>query len=984
MDDRKKRIQTCNLNKTFAKDEGQPEKENLPLVSCIMPTADRPRFVPGAIGCFLRQSYLNKELIIVDDGEKSVEHLIPKDSGIHYIRLTKKHTIGVKRNIACGQARGEIIAHFDDDDWSAPWRLDYQVHHLSRKTADICGLARVYFFDPERVAAWEYCYPVHHRPWIAGGSFAYTKAFWEGHSFRDKNIGEDAWFMWDHPVPRLLTLLNNWFFVACVHSGNTSPKRTGSDLWVQVPVSTIITIMGNIWHLEDGVIQALPDLVSGEPDSFKSPKKALQKTNPLVAVSIPYFGCRAFLRRAVTSILVQTYSNLVLVVVNDGDKAPWEVLADIDDPRLHLFDLPRNHGRYFADALVLNAVEADYFLIQDADDWSEPDRVAVLVDEIQKTDALGVISPNWVHRGEANTGLVEQPRNLGKPLTPMLEHRFNHFGLFSRDWLLAIGGYYGGFSIGYDTLLMAFLGMVGTIVCTDRPLYHRTMRKESLTSAPATGHRSKKRARVRQCLQQLYGEAFGYYQLHCRGEIDREKLCQKISAICTGQILSEQKTQLKAASGQLHQLMTRQVISKESGPAQTFILDEKLLAANPGWVMDRPSMDALRERLISLKPKKILEVGSGISTLVLADYCVRHGATLTSLEHDSAHYRHTCGMLQKFGLDHVVDLTLAPIKQFDFPNGGSYHWYDLVPDKKFDYVLVDGPPMKYGREAAFFWVQPHLSSSWELFLHDGLRDHEANCVKLWQKHFPNLVVELDPVGKGYFKVSGSWEAGSLSNRKDFSRIGITLLTGGRPDLLKRTVDSLQDSWGQLLKLSKVCVLINGKDSESSAYVRSLPFVDRILENTREVLSIGTATSMLMEEITRFNDIDTILHLEDDWGFTSSDPEWLFRGLNILKHHPGVGQIRLRHCDEKVLPYHMITRKPIVWQQQCGFRVAKSAHFTFNPFLMRVVDLPEIFPCASEEEAQKKFLITGMATVQLVKGVFCHLGDQNSLRSKLGR
>jgi len=102
--------------------------ENHPLVSCIMPTYNRRAFVPQAIAYFLRQDYANKELIIVDDGIDAVGDLVPADQHIRYIRLSQKTTLGVKRNIACEQARGTIIAHWDDDDWHAPHRLRYQVH----------------------------------------------------------------------------------------------------------------------------------------------------------------------------------------------------------------------------------------------------------------------------------------------------------------------------------------------------------------------------------------------------------------------------------------------------------------------------------------------------------------------------------------------------------------------------------------------------------------------------------------------------------------------------------------------------------------------------------------------------------------------------------------------------------------------------------------------------------------------------------------
>src|ERR1700692_1505713 len=96
-----------------------------------------------------------------------------------------------------------------------------------------------------------------------------------------------------------------------------------------------------------------------------------------IVACIPYYDCRRYVRRAVLSLLSQTHSNITVVVVNDGDpKSPWSELADIRDPRLVRFDMTANHGPYFASAVVLNATTAPYFLVQDADDWSTPDRAA--------------------------------------------------------------------------------------------------------------------------------------------------------------------------------------------------------------------------------------------------------------------------------------------------------------------------------------------------------------------------------------------------------------------------------------------------------------------------------------------------------------------------------------------------------------------------------------------------------------------------------
>jgi hypothetical protein len=145
---------------------------------------------------------------------------------------------------------------------------------------------------------------------------------------------------------------------------------------------------------------------------------------------------------------------------------------------------------------------------------------------------------------------------------------------------------------------------------------------------------------------------------------------------------------------------------------------------------------ALVDRLEAAPPDRMLELGSGNSTIILGDYAARTGRLLVSLEHDASCYMDTTRLLRSFGLQGHVDLRLAPLKQTTCADGGTYPCYDTQLDGTFDFVLVDGPPaLKFGRQATFFWVYEHLSPGWELWLDDGYREHERQCVQLWQSHF---------------------------------------------------------------------------------------------------------------------------------------------------------------------------------------------------------------------------------------------------------
>jgi len=203
-----------------------------PLVSCIMPTANRRAFVPNAIRYFLRQDYANRELIILDDGSDPVSDLIPNDPRIRYIRMQERRTMGAKHNLGCEHARGEIIAHWDDDDWFADWRLSYQVSELLKHPPlTLAGLSKIFFYRPVDHRAWEYVYPSTQRPWVCGSTFCYRKEFWIRHSFPDMNEGADTVFVWGLTNANVVSLANSQWLVGIVHSTNTSPKRTDDPAW---------------------------------------------------------------------------------------------------------------------------------------------------------------------------------------------------------------------------------------------------------------------------------------------------------------------------------------------------------------------------------------------------------------------------------------------------------------------------------------------------------------------------------------------------------------------------------------------------------------------------------------------------------------------------------------------------------------------------------------------------------------------------------
>lgn len=196
---------------------------------------------------------------------------------------------------------------------------------------------------------------------------------------------------------------------------------------------------------------------------------------PLLTVSLPTYNC-VETKRAADSILEQTFRDLVLVVVNDGGEQP-----DLPtDPRLVYFPLEQNRGRYYCDAVTLEACDTEWFTVHDADDWSEPSRYEHML-------ALAG-SHNVVTGGLLNYDMRNSFRHPAPPLRRgdpnRIQHLWHMSALYRTETLRGLIA--PSFRVGYDTLLANFLSITADVAFDDALLYHRVRRMGSLTTDPRT------------------------------------------------------------------------------------------------------------------------------------------------------------------------------------------------------------------------------------------------------------------------------------------------------------------------------------------------------------------------------------------------------------------------------------------------------------------------------------------------------------------
>jgi len=214
--------------------------EETPLVSVILTTRDRPRFLALALSYYRYQTYPRRELIVVDDGElfpaghEAIEALDGR-----LIRMSPGTPLGNKLNAGVEQANGAFCQKMDDDDWYAPTFIEKMTAAVLESPEVICRptvafLMPFLFFE---VARWEIRQSrAHNAP---GATLFFSRDAWELRQFRPLFQDEDVWFFLDQARrgARVQPVRALECFLAVRHRGSTSDRghvwthqSTGSTL----------------------------------------------------------------------------------------------------------------------------------------------------------------------------------------------------------------------------------------------------------------------------------------------------------------------------------------------------------------------------------------------------------------------------------------------------------------------------------------------------------------------------------------------------------------------------------------------------------------------------------------------------------------------------------------------------------------------------------------------------------------------------------
>ena len=213
-----------------------------------------------------------------------------------------------------------------------------------------------------------------------------------------------------------------------------------------------------------------------------------------VVVSVTHYApTRDYVRRAVESVLAQTYRDLVCVVIGDGDEPP---LSGIRDDRLIVHSYPVNRGAYFAQDVAIWASPHEWYAPVAADDWIDPDHIERLLAYGKDVASGGVRYHNDAY-------CPDDPGHLACHGTPVPgdfargQRKAYEVGIYRTERYTEIGAHNPGERLGQDSLTLKVMRLVRPVGVSDFMTYNRLGREGSLCTHPDTSRDSPARQQMR-------------------------------------------------------------------------------------------------------------------------------------------------------------------------------------------------------------------------------------------------------------------------------------------------------------------------------------------------------------------------------------------------------------------------------------------------------------------------------------------------------
>lgn len=237
---------------------------------------------------------------------------------------------------------------------------------------------------------------------------------------------------------------------------------------------------------------------TGETAPPAAPHRPAMSWRSRVLAVVPHFGCEQWLAQCLYALTTQTREPESIVVIDDASpELPVDIVRAF--PGVTLLAAPVNIGPENILQNVIQAMDYDAYMVQDADDWCAATRLQRSLEEAERTGA-GIVGAQEMRfpTGAREPVLRLHPLDVNRAIAKRIDHYLCHgTSLIAREAARRVGGFDMTLQVAADTDFVLRSSRVCRIANLPEAHYYRRMRPGSRTSAANTGQGSALRDRER-------------------------------------------------------------------------------------------------------------------------------------------------------------------------------------------------------------------------------------------------------------------------------------------------------------------------------------------------------------------------------------------------------------------------------------------------------------------------------------------------------
>lgn len=212
----------------------------------------------------------------------------------------------------------------------------------------------------------------------------------------------------------------------------------------------------------------------------------------LISVIVPVYNAEKYLRKCIESIIKQTYSNLEIILINDGSEDDSKNICDefaLKDERIVLIH-KKNEGVGSARNDGLNRATGKYIAFVDCDDYIEKDTIEILYNNLieKNVDCVKgnydiIINENAIQNNELKLDKQYNKDEIKEFVNILLSEKVKSF-----LWLLLIKKDCIKDNFSKELFLyedvnfyISFLGNINSIYVFSKVIYHYVITENSLS-----------------------------------------------------------------------------------------------------------------------------------------------------------------------------------------------------------------------------------------------------------------------------------------------------------------------------------------------------------------------------------------------------------------------------------------------------------------------------------------------------------------------